>query len=202
MKKTLFTILTATCLTYGTAHALPFLDLPAFLRWQKDITSRIDEVFDNLVPPEEKKFWKKLADDSYVGDTGDEAGTCWIPSKEFASNWTEQFGCTFICKPYQRNGKRQYLSIQEYFEAYKGNAEQSNPGESKHLVFKKVNDREGFVEWDRKDGKWHTIKYVNLLGDWLIAINYDLKEESRSDWAQKKEIWKNRFSQISFESDR
>lgn len=202
MKKLLTKILTLACLTSGTAQALPFLDLPAFLRWQKDITNRIDEVFCNLVPPEERVHWKKLEEDSYVGDIGDEAGTCWIPSKQFASNWTEQIGCTFIFKPYRRNEKRQYLSIDEYFEVYKGNAEKSSGEESKNLIFEKINHREGFVEWNRRNGKWHTIKYVNLLDDWIIAVNYDLKEEETSDWAYKKNLWKGRLSQISFESDR
>lgn len=202
MKKLLTTILTAACLISGTAQALPFLDLPAFLRWQKDITNRIDEVFCNLVPAEERKLWKKLEEDSYVGDIGDEAGTCWIPSKQFASNWTEQLGCTFIFKPYRKNDKRQYLSIDEFFETYKTNAERSSGEESTNLVFRKVNDREGLVEWDRRGGKWHTIKHINLFDDWIISVDYEFKEEKSSDWERKKELWKNRLSQLSFESDR
>ncbi len=203
MKKLLTTILTVAYLISGTAQALPFLELPAFLRWQKDITNRIDEVFCNLVPTEERKLWKKLpsGEGTYVGDIGDEAGTCWIPSSESADAWTEQIVCTFICKPYRKNGKRQYLYIDEYFEAYRANAQRSNVEESKNLIFEKVNDHEGLVEWNRRGGKWHTFKYVTLLEDWLIAVDYDFKEGKTSDWGSKKELWKNRFSQISFERD-
>lgn len=201
MKKLLTILLTASCFVSGTAHALPFLDLPAFIRWRDDMTSRIDEVFNNLVPTEERQSWKKLPlwEGSYVWE--EEVCMCWIPLKEFGSNSTEQLSCTFSFKPYRKQGnKRPFLSIDEYFECY---AEKSHNKESKNLVIKRISDSEGFVECERENDKWNTIEYVKLIDDWLIAVtyDYDFKNKEISDWKSKKELWKDRFSQISFEMD-
>ena len=187
----------------GMAHVLPssvpILDCPAFLCWEKDITSRIDEVFDNLVPFEERELWKKAVEGTYVGKIGEDAAACWIPSIEAGSNWTEQLSCTFLCKPY--HGKRQYFSIDEYFETYKTNVERRG-FEPKNWAFKKLSDSQGLLEWDRKGGDWHMIEHVYLLGDWLIVVDYDFKEGRASDWIKKKEQWKNRLLQISFGEER
>lgn len=209
---TLKIVLVCCICTAGEAFAI--FDLIPFMRWKKEITARLDETFENLVPAGERGEWKKVDDESFLGDIGEEAWTVWIPKDEFAGGWsnllssqqTSQIKISYICKPFEEaNGKkRQYAAVSECFETIKNNISKGAGGSSTDWLFSPIHEGDAIVVKQVGDVKEHWIYRLILLGDWLVSVSYRVKQPSdspeiKASWEAENVLWRDRLYNLNFE---